>query len=516
MADFTDQIIADARRERQLRRQKMAGHVAQALGGTAETFRTGASAVDTFAKRAPAAGDFMSAREKMERRNALIAKLGPEERAAYDNIVATKIADQRAATAAAGQASAAETARYATSSTNQRLKAQLEAEQYNREEDAAVQGITDTQSMNEDTKALFTSIVGANPPVTADEMETYRENNTWARAQPDSVVAEFIRPRDLSAAAKAIPTNVSQEETGELVALVEAVAAANGTSPDELVAANPALADAYRVDKDATRVTLEAHEREAEYAQEGAKKAAGSTHSSVKPLDKEGGYNPIVTPQASPAPVASGPTLDATARGVAGAAGAAGVGQAAGAFANVAAAAQEVAPDLTAAPAQESALQAEAPEQTQAAPAQPLAQPQPAAPAGSPHTVFGLAAAPVTGTMEKIMQQLDYIEKYPEHPPLQMLREKIMDSQEFKDYAAKHNLDGDLNMAFKEMHRDMRKKQHFKSRESAIGRKTKRMKERGIDQSRIDQMSQRRTARLPKDLSKENELPSTVAGSELE
>ena len=93
--------------------------------------------------------------------------------------------------------------------------------------------------------------------------------------------------------------------------------------------------------------------------------------------------------------------------------------------------------------------------------------------------VGGMTAPLVTGTMAKILQQLEYIEKYPEHPPLQMLREKIMKSTEFKDYAEKHGMQGDENMAFRELYRDLRKSNETNKTESREGRNKKRLKERG-------------------------------------
>ena len=62
---------------------------------------------------------------------------------------------------------------------------------------------------------------------------------------------------------------------------------------------------------------------------------------------------------------------------------------------------------------------------------------------------------------------------------MQMLREKIMESTEFKEYAEKHGMQGDENMAFRELYRDLRKSNETNKIKSREGRNKKRLEERG-------------------------------------
>jgi hypothetical protein len=78
MADFSDDILDKFRDYQKKKGQSIRNRVGQAVGGGAETIRTGRSAAATFADRAPDYGT-MTAREKRAESAPIIARLGQEE-----------------------------------------------------------------------------------------------------------------------------------------------------------------------------------------------------------------------------------------------------------------------------------------------------------------------------------------------------------------------------------------------------------------------------------------------------
>mgnify|MGYP003646603289 CR=1 FL=1 len=474
MAEFTKEMMDDGRRARQLRRQQTVGKIRQAVGGAAETFRTGASAVDTFAKRAPSKS-YMTSREKMERRAELLKMLGPEERAAYDAHITNQKNIMADKTAQKGDALSAESSRYGDLLASNDRRAAREMEDAQKQEDRAAARLEALGAMDETTKAMYDSIMSSYPEVSHSKISAFRReqqvavNNGapdpdgWAEASDDDIKDFLENERaegmNSKALADALPADGTTLKPGQFSILAQAVAAAKGEPVERILSHRSNLQEVYTQDIALQRDQAENEERNISREAARAEEAAGSGGGRVKALDTGQEARP-----SEPTATSSGQKVNfsASAAGApaaaAGADAAAKTAQAATAVGNLittpAAAAPAAAAPAAAAPAA-------------AAPATPGA-----------HNLYGLQAPPVTDTMAKILQQLDYIEKYPEHPPLQLLRDKIMESTEFKEYAKNNELTGDLNLAYKEMHRDMRKKDKAGRAQAASKQAQKRTSER--------------------------------------
>ena len=435
MAEFSQGLLDDFRDFQRKKRKAAVGRISQAVGGTAEAVRTGQSAVDTFAKRAPQY-DTMSSREKRAESAPLIAALGQEEQFYSSEALKKYLQDRRRESeeARAILAAAVQQRGQDVNASIARSRNTLKAESF---------AFADAQQ----------KITGMTEPT---DMTMSVIDGTVAKANAD---ADAIIAAGAADTYKAMLESVPEDErTATRLRQVEKQARAQAETDPALqkqvrrIKAKAAQRATEQLFTDAKNSGAEGEELARLFSQ-----AALGRELILGPLGVDGSRMPLSEDTAAGLRVANTElkkTIEESNTHIENqlvAARQVGAGDQTVESAVQGVLAQREArgaqPSAEAAPAQEGA-----PVEGEAAPGE--------APPGmdSYKTFMGLqGVTPMSDSRTRTIQLLDLIEEHPEHPPLMEARNQLLQSPEFQAYKSKNNYRTD-DVAFRIMRREMRQK----------------------------------------------------------
>ena len=393
---------------RNVKRKAAQTRIGQAVGGGAETMRTGRSAAETFAARAPQY-DTMSAKEKMAAKAAINKEIASQEQWAFEKALQERLdilKENNALTKAALvyiQSMRASDVSAAGHAANLKVR-ELEFRQaaLNKEFRELVAPSKGTAAAWKRTRA---GLGASFEDLRADpQFDAYSDEDLLAYSQSVEASTDGL--------ANALAAEAKNLEPGQIRHFFKMAAQEMGISETDLL---NSLDDttAGLLEQEMLASEKRAQAIEVEYADNNVKLATAPSWAYGKRPD------PAILEQAQ-ARAQQGPVMEG----------------------------------------------APAPEGAPAGPGGDLEQ-DPSKWSG----MYGVQGIKPAGTAyDRTIQTLDMIDQYPEHPPLQEARQQIMQGQEFKDYMARRGYQ-DEDFAFKEMNREMRLKKRSKLKASKTSKK---------------------------------------------
>lgn len=427
---ISDEVMQQFADYRKAKRKDTLGKVRQVVGGAAETMRTGASAVDTFAKRAPQY-DTMSAQQKVEASTPILEEMAQDERGYYKENLNAKLEQFKQQQANYRAALNAYKSRYATMSANQRQAAQLQTRRLEREIallDRQAEGIALASNLME--QGDLAQRVADTRQAALAELQPLVDSGKYTPEQAQKTVDLHVQ--DLFAAELA---TIGGEAAGDRVTSKEWSRKSPEGETTSGTSTSTSSGSARKVGgTPQQQVALKTIES-----------LTGRPISDWVAMGPEGleAANQILLAQMSDV---LGTTSD---KKVEWARRASATGGSDPAFDAVISAGLQ---------GRQMAAQAQAPEI-------PGPGPEPGEPVedfDNPElrdyqdSVLGIPVKQASTAQERMTQLLDLIEQYPEHPPLQQAKMQIMASPEFKQYKSARGLPDD-DFAFRQMKRDAKR-----------------------------------------------------------
>lgn len=445
------------------RRRETAARTAQAVGGTAETMRTGVSAAETFARREPQY-DTMSQKEKLAAQQPLVESLRKEETFYYGKALERELsymAEQEKNYRAALQAAAQ---KYATMTSAAKARAQLQTRRLEHDIGLLRADKEKMLTASPQSQAEFNSLAAGVDAELAQEkaqiVQALKAANPDASAAEIEAAADQVVDATVPAKMVELVDGVTQgKEPGQARAIMQLMGSRYGVSMDDMKAA-PGGERLEALDAEVARL-VEANVEEADTKRAEWAQRAGQTFGGSREMDRlmahgeQGAVRRQATPvrgEAAPAVGTRVPRAEAPAAAEAFEAGAEEVraGPVGGPPVAPGAPAGVAYPRTPADPSLEPYRPPEAGEPVEAFDVEQQQQEAYQLPEDS---IYGLPIKPAGTAAERTLQMLDLIEQYPEHPPLQQTKEALMSDPKFQQYKKDRGYEDD-SFAFREMRRE--------------------------------------------------------------
>lgn len=425
MAEFSPQFLDQFRDFQRKKRQAALARTGQYLGGGARALRTGESAAQAIAERDPFAGQTMSQREKLERQTAYAGMLDKQEQeyaamaqkerqAVFDQIMGAYRAQLQAEVQAMQEMGA-----------SARQAAQLKLRAYDHQFKEAYSDLQDLQGGDIQTRTIMDQVQKSIGP-------RMKEISRGAEAQYEADIAEMQQrvPHAFDQDTGDFATNAAGQQMAR-----DMEARKRELQGDVAAARSEMLGDQVSalVDKTNPKDAQAMAQLAAGLEQMGAVGADVEALMAANPAlaDAEKARQTLIEDQRQA-------LVDITqdrAR-VAGQtyAGSQGVREAAARLSDTAGMWQQ---------AQQIAFGEQAADPNATEPQQ--------------EGFMGLPVTPATESRDRIMQMMELVDQYPEHPPLQEAKRALMESEQFKQYQTDRGYK-DPKIAFRLMRRELRQK----------------------------------------------------------